>query len=72
MGTQGDAYVRDFTELLAIMPSGAVFLLDDIAWNGRGPPSRRTCYEGWLEIVQHPRVAAAIEIENSMGIIFLR
>src|SRR5262249_12652495 len=72
-GHSGDAYVSDFTELLPLMPAGAVFVLDDINWHGHGQgQSQRTCYEGWLEIIGHQRVNAAIEIENSMGMIFLR
>ena len=69
----GDEYVDDFTELLPLMSPNAVFVLDDLHWHGRGAKeSRRTCYEGWLEIIKHERVNAAIEIENSMGMIFLR
>jgi predicted O-methyltransferase YrrM len=69
----GDHYVRDFTELLPLMPAGAVFALDDINWEGHGQGhSKRTCYEGWSEIIQHDRVAAAIEVWNSIGLIFLR
>lgn len=72
-GHSGDDYVRDFSELLQLMPSGAVFVLDDIRWYGHGQQqSQRTCYEGWLEIIRHHRVAAALEIEGSMGLILLR
>ena len=43
-GHSGDDYVRDFTELLPLMPAGAVFVLDDINWYGHGQrPSQRTC-----------------------------
>lgn len=75
-GHSGDHYVRDFLALLPLMPSGAVFLLDDINWFGHGGGyssggySSRTCYEGWLEIIKHSRVAAALEVSN-MGMIFL-
>jgi predicted O-methyltransferase YrrM len=69
----GDLYVRDFMGLLPLMPGGAVFVLDDINWYGHGQgPSKRTCYEGWLEIIRHDRVAAAIEVESSMGVVVLR
>lgn len=71
----GDHYVRDFTEILPLMPTGATFVLDDINWYGHGQgQSKRTCYEGWQEIIRHSRVAAAIEIEveSSMGVVILR
>jgi predicted O-methyltransferase YrrM len=70
----GDHYVRDFTELLPLMPAGAVFVIDDIKWYGHGQgESKRTCYEGWLEIIRHNRVAAAIEVFNgTMGVVVLR
>jgi predicted O-methyltransferase YrrM len=72
-GHSGDLYVRDFTDVLPLMPSGAVFVLDDINWHGHGQgPSQRTCYEGWLEIARHQRVAAALEISGSLGILILR
>lgn len=72
-GHSGDHYVRDFTELLPLMPAGGVFVLDDINWHGHGQDqSQRTCYQGWLEIIRHRRVAAAIEICSSMGVVFLR
>jgi predicted O-methyltransferase YrrM len=77
-GHSGDHYVRDFAELLPLMPAGAVFVLDDIKWFGPGQgPSRRTCYEGWLEIIRNQRVADAIEISStsnrgSMGVLVLR
>jgi predicted O-methyltransferase YrrM len=71
-GHSGDIYVRDFAELIPRMPAGAVFVLDDINWYGPGQgPSQRTCYEGWLEIIGHQRVTAAIEIDG-MGVVFLR
>src|SRR6516225_10662064 len=61
-GHSGDHYVRDFLALLPLMPPKAVFLLDDINWFGHGQgKSTRTCYEGWLEIIRHKRVAAALE-----------
>jgi predicted O-methyltransferase YrrM len=72
-GHSGDIYVRDFAELLPLMPAGAVFVLDDINWYGHGQPqSQRTCYQGWLEIIRHHRVAAAIEVSGSMGAVVLR
>ena len=71
-GRSGDIYVRDFAELIPLMPAGAIFVLDDIDWYGHGQgPSQRTCYEGWLEIIGHQRVAAAIEVDG-MGVVFLR
>ena len=71
-GHSGDQYVRDFTELQPLMPARGLFVLDDINWHGHGQgPSQRTCYEGWLEIIRHPRVTAAIEINGAMGVISL-
>jgi predicted O-methyltransferase YrrM len=71
----GDAYVAHFAALEPHLVSGATVLFDDISWRDpvrgdvHGPAD---AYQGWREVAAHPRVARAVEIENSYGLLFLR
>lgn len=71
-GHSREDYVRDFATVSHKLVSGAIVLFDDIRWEDsrfyRGP-SR--CYEGWLEIAHHRRVARAVEIDDSLGMLLL-
>lgn len=76
-GHDGDGYVRDFELIQSMMPSGAIYIIDDISWD-RKPHlrlttqerSRRTCLEGWKEVLTHPRIAGALTVKD-VGILNL-
>ena len=64
-----DDYVQDFACMLPGLNAGAVVVFDDIRWDGytqTGSPAR--CYEGWLKVVEHPRVEAAFEVNGEYGV----
>jgi predicted O-methyltransferase YrrM len=73
-GHSKEDYLRDFATVLPHLKQGAVVLIDDIRWNdpkiARQDPR---CYEGWMELVNHPRVRQAVEIRiiNSQGLLLL-
>ena len=71
-GHSKESYIRDFQAVLPILKPGSVALIDDIRWEGerfyKGDPQ---CYEGWKEIVSHPRVKRAAEISDTMGLVLL-
>jgi predicted O-methyltransferase YrrM len=74
-GHSREDYVRDFNAVLPILAPGAVVLIDDIRWeNPRLYKGNPRCYEGWVEIRNHPRVRRAVEINDaggSMGLLLL-
>jgi predicted O-methyltransferase YrrM len=71
-GHSREDYVKDFDTVLSILVPGAVVLIDDIRWEDprffQGNPR---CYEGWIEVVNHPRVRRAVEINDTMGLLLL-
>jgi predicted O-methyltransferase YrrM len=67
-GHSREDYVRDFHTVLPILAPGAVVLIDDIRWDDpRFSGENPCCYEGWVEILNHPRVRRAVEITDSNG-----
>ena len=67
-----EAYTRDFAAAAPMLQPGAVLLLDDIRWeNEKFHAGGARTYEGWREIVNHPRVAMAVELDESMGLALL-
>jgi len=70
-GHVGDAYIDDFMQLEPVFRPGAFVVYDDIRYDQTHTKSRRTCYEGWLEVSQHPRVRSARELSLNMGILEL-
>jgi predicted O-methyltransferase YrrM len=71
-GHAKENYIRDFHTVLPIAVPGAVILMDDIRWeDSRFSRDNPRCYEGWLEIVNHPRVRRAVEISGSIGLLLL-
>ncbi len=71
-GHSGEAYVRDFANLVDALAPGAVVVFDDIRWHNRfAPGTDPRCYEGWREVVAHPRVERAIEIGNDLGLVMV-
>lgn len=65
-------YTMDFNAFVGSLRRGAVVLIDDINWDDRrwstGPT--RT-HEGWLEVVSHPRVKRAVEIDQELGLLLV-
>jgi predicted O-methyltransferase YrrM len=72
-GHSREDYVRDFGAVCERLIPGSVVLIDDIRWEDprfhTAPP--RT-YEGWIEVVAHPRVTRAVEIDGSLGLLLLQ
>jgi predicted O-methyltransferase YrrM len=65
------AYVEDFTAFEPLLDAGAVVLYDDIDW--RPPRGGQTdTYAGWREVVAHPRVRRAVEVDRELGLLLLR
>lgn len=72
-GHSRDDYVRDFTIILPVLKPGAVVLIDDIRWSDPAISIEDPrCYDGWLELVSHPRVCQAVEINTEMGLLLLK
>jgi predicted O-methyltransferase YrrM len=76
-GHTGDYYVKDFHTIMPMVEPASTYIIDDIAWD-KTPEirkytseSRRTCYEGWLEVVDDERVEGAM-VWKSVGILLLR
>lgn len=71
-GHSYDAYVNDFRAMLSGLAPGAVLLVDDIDWSDpRFHADDPRCHEGWMEIVGHPRVRRATEVNGVLGIALL-
>jgi predicted O-methyltransferase YrrM len=68
-----EAYVEDFTALEPLLKPGAIVLFDDVRWENPLPeaPSAGT-YDGWSEVVKHPRVTHAVEINEQLGLLRVR
>jgi predicted O-methyltransferase YrrM len=68
-------YVNDFRLVTENLTPGAVVLFDDIRWeDDRWKTSSEAVdtYRGWREVVDHPRVCRALEIDGSLGLLLLR
>ena len=71
-GHSYDDYVNDFLMAEPMLVPGAICLIDDIYWSdSRFHQSPPRCHEGWLEVVSHPRVRAAAELDHGIGILLL-
>ncbi|VEP18407.1 Methyltransferase domain-containing protein [Hyella patelloides LEGE 07179] len=67
-GHRKENYIRDFNTLLPVLKPGSVFLIDDIYWEDTlFSFGEARCYEGWTEIINHPRVIYAVEINKDLG-----
>jgi predicted O-methyltransferase YrrM len=70
-----DAYIEDFAAYEPLMAPASIVLFDDIKWEqkrrgGSWKPART--YEGWREVVRHPRVHAAFDINDAYGLLLLK
>lgn len=71
-GHTREDYIKDFNTFVECLRPGATVLIDDIYWDDRrwyAAPTR--AYEGWLEVVSHPRVRRAVEINAEMGLLLI-
>jgi predicted O-methyltransferase YrrM len=71
-GHSREDYVGDFNQVSEILSPGAVVVFDDIRWED---PTiyvgQARTYEGWKEVVGHPRVKRAVEIDDTLGLLLL-
>lgn len=77
-GHAGDQYVRDFEAILPMLDPRSIYVVDDIAWDDpppirarTRPHSKRTCFEGWRELLRHPKVNGAVTVGESIGVLLL-
>lgn len=71
-GHSREDYTKDFNVMIGGIAPGAVVLFDDIRWDDprfrANPPET---YRGWREVVKHPRVKQAVEIDEALGLILI-
>lgn len=70
-GHTREDYVSDFGAVEKALVPGSVVLFDDIQMQAPFMKAPARTYEGWREVVGHPRVRYAVEIEG-MGLLLLR
>ena len=71
-GHSRDDYVRDFAAILDLVKDKAVLLLDDIRWEDvRFIEKPAHSYRGWQEVIAHPRVEMAVEIDGTLGMVLV-
>ncbi len=71
-GHTREDYITDFKAFVEPLRQGAVVLFDDINWDDRRWYAAPThAYDGWLEVVSHPRVKRAVEINGEMGLLLI-
>jgi len=70
-GHSRDHYVRDFNLALEYLKPDSIVLFDDIRWQDKNAEIDPQCYQGWLEIVAHPRVRRAVELDAEMGLMLI-
>ena len=72
-GHSREEYSRDFNAVVGILSPGSVVLIDDIRWEDpRFSSQPAQTYQGWREIVSHPRVRRAVEVDHNLGMLLLR
>ena len=67
-----EAYIRDFGTFEPKLVPGAVAVFDDIDWEDPLTPGNAKTYSGWRQVVSHPRVRRAFEIDGNLGMLLLR
>lgn len=67
------AYVEDFEGYLPCLGPGAVVLYDDIRWEDeRVSEGSAQTYAGWQQVVAHPAVDSAYEIDGDYGLLQIK
>lgn len=67
----GKAYVEDFAAAEPLLGPGAVVLYDDIRWTNPRLGGASGTYSGWKQLIAHPRVRAAAELDREFGLLLL-
>ena len=68
-----EAYVGDFEAAEPLLAPDAICVIDDIRWEDpRFHKGGARTYEGWRRIVDHPRVVAAAELDDVVGVVLLK
>ena len=67
----GKAYVEDFAAAEPLLAPGSVVLYDDIRWTDPRLGGDSGTYSGWKQLVAHPRVRAAAELDREFGLLLL-
>ena len=72
-GHYKENYIRDFSAACTALVPGSVVLFDDIRYESRlFRETPHHTYEGWMEVVAHPRVKMAVEVSGELGLLLLR
>lgn len=71
-GHSEEHYVRDFEVMVEALAPGAAVVFDDIRWRDRDKPDvDPRCYEGWRQVIAHPRVERAVEVGPALGLLLV-
>jgi predicted O-methyltransferase YrrM len=71
-GHSREDYTRDFGVVIQALVPGAVVLINAIRWDDpRFRVKAPQPYLGWREVVKHPRVKQAVEIDGDLGLILV-
>jgi predicted O-methyltransferase YrrM len=71
-GHTREDYVRDFGAVVNSLSPGSVILIDDIRWEDTRLGGEQTnTYRGWLDVIAHPRIRHAVEVNAAMGLALL-
>lgn len=71
-GHSREDYVRDFGAVVNSLSSGSVFVIDDIRWEDtRFSGEQAHTYRGWLDVIAHPRIRHAVEVNGVIGMALL-
>ena len=68
----GDAYTKDFSEVVDFLAPGGIVLFDDIRWQDSRMKVSSSTYEGWQAVCAHTRVRRAVEVDESLGLLLMR
>jgi predicted O-methyltransferase YrrM len=71
-GHTREDYVRDFGAVVNSLSPGSVIVIDDIRWEDtRFGGDQTHTYRGWLDVIAHPRIRHAVEVDGAMGVALL-
>jgi predicted O-methyltransferase YrrM len=71
-GHSREDYVKDFGATVDSLSPGSVVIIDDIRWDypQLGGKQEGT-YRGWLDVIAHPRIRHAVEVDGAIGVALL-
>jgi predicted O-methyltransferase YrrM len=71
-GHTREDYVRDFGAVVNSLSPGSVIVIDDIRWEDtRFGGEQAHTYRGWLDVIAHPRIRHAVEVDGAIGVALL-